>query len=83
MPTSYIGSSSYEYHNMKPYDDFSITLYAYRCKLINGNLTLSEHTDSRWVVKDEMLKRIPSISEEVSRKSVRGTKWLVIIDKNI
>lgn len=56
MPTSYIGSSSYEYHNMKPYDDFSITLYAYKCKLINGNLTLSEHTDSKWVVKDEMLK---------------------------
>ena len=33
---------------------FSITLYAYKCKLISGDLTLSEHTDSKWVTVEEM-----------------------------
>ena len=27
-PIKYIGLSSYEYHNLSPYEDFSITLYA-------------------------------------------------------
>ena len=53
-PIKYIGLSSYEYHNLSPYDDFSITLYAYKCKLISGDLTLSEHTDSKWVTVEEM-----------------------------
>ena len=53
-PINYIGSSSYEYHNLEPYEDFSITLYAYKCKLISGDLTLSEHTDSKWVTVEEM-----------------------------
>ena len=53
-PIKYIGLSSYEYHNLYPYDDFSITLYAYICKLISGDLTLSEHTDSKWVTVEEM-----------------------------
>ncbi len=53
-PIKYIGSSNYEYHNLYPYDDFSITLYAYKCKLISGDLTLSEHTDAKWVTVDEM-----------------------------
>ena len=35
-------------------DDFSITLYAYKCKLISGDLTLSEHTDAKWALVDEM-----------------------------
>lgn len=45
-PIKYIGSSSFEYHDLVPYEDFSITLYAYKCKLISGDLTLSEHTAS-------------------------------------
>ena len=53
-PIKYIGSLNYEYHNLYPYDDFSITLYAYKCKLISGDLTLSEHTDAKWVTVDEM-----------------------------
>lgn len=53
-PIKYIGLSCYEYHNLYPYDDFSITLYAYKCKLISGDLTLSEHTDAKWVTVDEM-----------------------------
>lgn len=53
-PINYIGSSSYEYHDLEPYEDFSITLYAYKCKLISGDLTLSEHTASKWVTVEEM-----------------------------
>ena len=53
-PIKYIGSSSYEYHDLAPYEDFSITLYAYKCKLISGDLTLSEHTASKWVKVKEM-----------------------------
>lgn len=55
-PIEYIGSSSYEYHNIKPCDDFSITLYAYKCKLISGKLTLTEHTESKWATIEEMKK---------------------------
>lgn len=53
-PIEYIGLSNYEYHNLAPYDDFSITLYAYKCKLISGELSLSEHTDKKWVKVDEL-----------------------------
>ena len=56
QPIEYIGSSYFEYKNLSPYKDFSITLYGYRCKLINGNLTLSEHIDSIWLKKDELQK---------------------------
>ncbi len=55
-PIKYIGSSSHEYHNIKPYDDFSITLYAYKCKLLAGKLTLTEHTESKWASIEEMKK---------------------------
>ena len=53
-PIKYIGLSNYEYYDLAPYDDFSITLYAYKCKLISGDLTLSEHTSSEWATIDEM-----------------------------
>lgn len=56
LPIKYIGSSSYEYHHIEPFDDFGITLYAYKCKLIKGNLTLTEHTDYKWASKEEMKK---------------------------
>ena len=49
---SYIGVSNHEYHDIeKP---FSITMYAYLCKLINGNLELTEHIDSCYVDVNEM-----------------------------
>lgn len=42
----YIGVSNHEYIDLdKP---FSITMYAYMCKLVNGNLELTEHIDSCW-----------------------------------
>lgn len=55
-PIEYIGSSSYEYHHIEPFDDFSITLYAYKCKLLGGNLTFTEHTESKWAFIEEMKK---------------------------
>lgn len=47
LPIKYIGKNYYEYNDLdKP---FSITMYGYVCKLVNGELTLSEHTEKRWV----------------------------------
>ena len=52
-PIKYVGKSYYEYTNLSPYNDFSITLYAYLSKLVEGNLELSEHIDSKFVpIKD-------------------------------
>lgn len=43
---------NYEYKNIeKP---FSITLYGYRCVLLNGKLELSEHTASKWINKKDL-----------------------------
>ncbi len=55
-PIEFIGSSTYAYKDLGQYPDFSITLYAYRAKLISGQLELSEHTESRWVKKEELKK---------------------------
>ncbi len=54
-PFKYIGVSNHEYKDLeKP---FSITMYAYECKLIEGELELTEHTEKKWV-KVEDLKNI-------------------------
>jgi 8-oxo-dGTP diphosphatase len=37
------------------YDTFHITLHGYRTKVIAGELILSEHIDSKWCSKDELL----------------------------
>lgn len=51
-PIRYIGVSNYEYNDLeKP---FSITMYAYECKLIKGELELTEHTEKKWVKKSEL-----------------------------
>ena len=48
----YIGVSNHEYIDLdKP---FSITMYAYMCKLVNGNLELTEHINSKWVEINEL-----------------------------
>lgn len=54
LPLEYIGVSDYIYPDMGLYKGFSITLYAYRCKLLDGNLELTEHINSAWKTKDEM-----------------------------
>ena len=49
-PIKYIGSSNHEYNDLeKP---FSITMYAYECRLIQGELELTEHTEKKWVKKE-------------------------------
>ena len=53
-PIKYIGSSNHEYNDLeKP---FSITMYAYECRLIQGELRLTEHTEKKWVKKEDLTK---------------------------
>ena len=35
---------------------FSITMYAYECKLISGKLELTEHTEKQWVKDADLAK---------------------------
>ena len=50
----YLGVASYEYTNLeKP---FGITMYAYLTRLVDGELVLTEHTDSCWVHFEEFDK---------------------------
>lgn len=48
----YIGVSNHEYADFK--NPFSITMYAYLCKLVNGNLELTEHINSCYADVNEM-----------------------------
>ena len=51
-PIKYIGVSNDEYKDIeKP---FSITMYAYECRLIQGELELTEHTEKKWVKKENL-----------------------------
>jgi len=36
------------------YQTFAITMHAYHCTVIQGNLTFSEHLDSRWLSREEL-----------------------------
>ena len=38
------------------YESFHITLHAYYTEVISGELTLSEHIDSKWCDKSELLE---------------------------
>jgi 8-oxo-dGTP diphosphatase len=37
------------------YNTFIITLHAYQCSILQGNLELSEHISSRWVSASDMI----------------------------
>ena len=51
-PIRYIVLTNYEYNDLeKP---FSITMYAYECKLIKGELELTEHTEKKWLKINEL-----------------------------
>ena len=51
-PLKYIGVSNHVYSDLeKP---FSITMYGYICELVEGDLTLSEHIDSCWLLPTEL-----------------------------
>lgn len=52
-PIRYIGVSNHEYNDLK--NPFSITMHAYECELITGNLELTEHTDKMWASSKELL----------------------------
>ena len=54
-PIKFLGKVEHIYSNLdKP---FSITMYGYLAKLVEGNLTISEHTEKRWF-KIENLKDV-------------------------
>lgn len=36
------------------YKTFAITMHAYQCSIIAGNLTISEHLNSRWLSREEL-----------------------------
>lgn len=36
------------------YNTFAITMHAYQCEILEGNLTISEHLDSRWLTREEL-----------------------------
>lgn len=36
------------------YQTFALTMHAYRCSILEGTLTLSEHLDSRWLAREEL-----------------------------
>lgn len=36
------------------YPDFHLTMHCYLCSIQKGNLTLLEHTDAKWVEKEEL-----------------------------
>lgn len=57
-----LGKLYYEYIDMYPHEDFSVTVYRYRCKLISGNLEFRKHIDSKWInfFKTDKNEFIPS-----------------------
>ena len=36
------------------YKTFHLTMHVYKCQLIEGNLEISEHIESKWVEKDRL-----------------------------
>ena len=44
----------YKDEEVKPFKGFYITMHAYLCDLVSGNLTLSEHVDSKWLSINEL-----------------------------
>ena len=51
-PIKYVGKVYHEYNDLE--EPFAITMHGYICVLKEGNLVLSEHTDSKFVSIDEL-----------------------------
>ena len=51
-PVKYLGKTYHEYVDLN--NPFSITMYAYECKLIKGDLVLTEHISKKWVRVEEL-----------------------------
>lgn len=47
-PTQFLTTIEYEYPN------FHLTMHVFICRLIKGNITLTEHSDYMWVTKDTL-----------------------------
>ncbi|MCM1130400.1 MAG: (deoxy)nucleoside triphosphate pyrophosphohydrolase [Roseburia sp.] len=52
LPIKYVGSVYHEYKLLQV--PFSITMYGYLCELIDGELTLTEHTNYMWLKAEEL-----------------------------
>lgn len=50
----YLGAKSHRYNGLTKYSDFSLTLHGFICTVEKGNLKLTEHTDFKWVSKEEI-----------------------------
>ncbi len=37
-----------------PYKTFTLTMHAYFCKILSGEITLTEHLDSTWIPLDDI-----------------------------
>lgn len=57
-PVEYLGVSKYEYTDLGLFKPFAITMFAYKCRLIKGELELTEHTESKWCSIEEMKKMV-------------------------
>ena len=55
-PIKFIGTSHHIYSDddVAPFKGFEITMHAYLCAKFSGDLKLKEHTDSKWLSKEEL-----------------------------
>lgn len=51
---SYVSPDIYMMTVEHDYPEFHLTMPVYLCSLLNGNLELKEHMDSKWVSMDEL-----------------------------
>ena len=51
-PIKYVGKVYHEYNDLD--EPFAITMHGYICVLKEGNLVLSEHTDSKFISIDKL-----------------------------
>lgn len=51
------------------YPQFHLTMHCYLCSVINGQLSLLEHEDARWLTMDELdsVKWLPADVEVVNK----------------
>lgn len=61
-PIKYLGKVEHVYSDLD--NPFSITMYGYLSKLVEGNLEISEHTEKQWV-KIENLKDVRFASADI------------------
>lgn len=86
----YIGTSNHVYNDedVAPFKGFELTMHAYLCELVSGELKLKEHTDAKWLsVKEldnvEWAEADKPIVEKVRKiLNSRKTKYPEFVDLN-